>query len=263
MKRLQTLLFAVLVGGITLGGTGVGATAQAALPYTGAEEICVVGGGCGSGGGVFERNGRYYMMTVAHITTPAAFGADVYAYHPEFRHVGKLAYRSTAKDIALIDMGTTTPSAKLRVANYDNYVTPPGYVVPSVATISSVPQGADWAYYNSICTTGWSASSTSIRTKCGFADNTFSGDCSTSTCGIRSYSGAIAASVDAGASGSVVWQPKPDGTVRLLGFMSNCVGAAPCSAALFRPVYLFANHNWSITETAPGYAAGVGGQVKL
>ncbi len=241
-----------------------GSTAQAMpLAYTGAEEICITGGGCGSGGGVFERSGRYYMMTVAHITTPAALGSDVYAYHPGFRYVGKVTYRSTDKDIAMIDMGTTRPDPSLRVASGSSYMTPPGYSIPGVADISSVPASPDWAYYNTICTTGWSASGSDIKTKCGWADNSVGGwdGCTSYWCGIRAYSGSIAASADAGASGSVVWQPQSDGRVRLLGFMSNCSGAAPCSAAFFRPVYLFTNYNWTIAETASGYPVGIGGNV--
>jgi|GEM_PF-2266557 len=261
MRRIKLAIIGVFALGIALIAQTM--PAQASGTYTGAEEICTTGGGCGSAGGVLQRNGHYYMMTVAHITTPAALGSDVYAYHPTFHYVGKLAYRSTTKDLALIDMGTSIPGAKLRISDATTFTTPPGYVIPSVAQIASVPTGADWAYYNSICTTGWSSGSTAIKTKCGYADNTISGDCNTDTCGIQAYSGYIGAANDTGASGSPVWQPKPDGTVRLLGFMSNCIQTLPCSAALFRPVYLFPTYNWSTAETLAGYPTGAGGQILL
>jgi len=165
----------------------------------------------------------------------------------------------------MIDMGTTRPDPSLRVANVDSYMTPPGFAVPGVADISSVPNGPDWAYYNTICTTGWSSDGgiSDIKTKCGWADNTVGGQdtCATNWCGIRAYSGNIIAAVDAGASGSTVWQPKSDGTIRLLGFISNCSVTIPCSAGYFRPIYLFATYNWAASETAPGYPTGVGGQV--
>jgi hypothetical protein len=258
MRSVLSVLSVLAAVAMTVGITS---PASADPAYTGAEEICVVDGGCGTAGGVLLRGGRYYMMTVAHITNPAPLGRDVYAYHPYFHYVGKLAYRSTAKDIAMIDMGTTRPDPSLRVANESSFMTPPGWAVPGVTDISAVPAGPDWAYYNSICTTGWSWDATAIKTTCGYADNSVGGwDCATQKCGIVAYSGNIAAG-NTGASGSAVWQPQADGRVRLLGFISDCWATIPCSSALFRPIYLFNSYNWSTTETLAGYPLGAGGQV--
>lgn len=245
-----------LLGALALVAASLCAPAPAAAThdgypstFTGAEYLSGTGTN-GTGGGLLERGGRYYMMTVAHVT--GALGTDVVT---NSRHIGTVAYRSTAKDIALIDMGTARPDPSLRIRDNVNGI-------PVVWNVVGNGGDKDWAQGSQLCTSGWTtvpSGAWELVQKCGYANHTLTPtSCASSLCAITGYSGGyIAAAPDAGWSGSVVWQATTTGNLKFMGIVKNCLsGSPPCTSAGFVPAYVFVFHAWTAAETLTGYPTG-------
>jgi hypothetical protein len=140
MRRIRTALaFAAIVLAFGVQSAQPAEAAVPPVPYTGSVNIDYLNNG--SAGGVLQRGDRYYLMTVAHIAGP------LYTQHsvvkPGTYPLGGTAYNASSgsapEDIALIELGTTRPSPRMRVCNAVSCPTPPGYTVPQVATIESTP----------------------------------------------------------------------------------------------------------------------------
>lgn len=240
------------------------ATAAAAavppVPYTGSIYIDY-----GSAGGVLLRNGVYYLMTVGHVA------GNLYTQHsalkPSSYPLGGTAYSAyyagnSREDIALIELGTNRPNPHLRVCNRAQCPTPPGYTIPQIATIDNVPTGADLPYGRIICFSGWSTVTETNYGgyRCGIADNQNDQSCAY-YCGITNINGPNASMVDNGDSGGPVWQPLPNGHVRLLGFISLAFGPYPYQHAGYQPIWHYWTHNWTTDQSCDYCSKGPGGSV--
>jgi len=261
--RTIALLFAA---SLLLSSATLAQPADAAVPpvpYTGSVNIDYVNNG--SAGGVLYRNGYYYLMTVGHIAN------GLYTQHwvvkPGNYPLGGTAYNgnlgaSNVRDIALIELGTSRPNPRLRICNQAQCPTPPGYTIPQIATIDSVPTGPDLPYGKIICHSGWSASTDSQYGgyRCGIADNTGDPSCAF-RCGITNINGPSASMADGGDSGGPVWQPLPNGHVRLLGFMHSVSGSYPHQRAYYQPVWRYTTQQWTAAQSCAYCLQGAGGVI--
>ncbi len=259
-----------LVAGIVLALVAVSAPARAAVPpvpYTGSVTLDNVNNG--GGGGVLYRGGRYYMITVGHIANalytqhsvvqPGTYPLGGTAYNANETFGGK----ANSEDIALIELGTTRPNPRLRVCESAGCPTPPGYTVPQVAVIDSVPTSADLPYGRVICHSGRSAATLAAGGyRCGFANNALprwtDASC-TAYCGISTINGAPI--IDGGDSGGPVWQPLPNGHIRLLGHLAKSLGRTPARHGLFIPIWHTVDHVWTAPQSCNYCPLGRGGRV--
>ena len=263
MRRIRTALaFAAIVLAFGVQSAQPAEAAVPPVPYTGSVNIDYLNNG--SAGGVLQRGDRYYLMTVAHIAGP------LYTQHwvvkPGNYPLGGTAYNansgSAPKDIALIELGTTRPSPRMRVCNAASCPTPPGYTVPQVATIESTPTSADLPYGKIICHSSWSSATDSEYGgyRCGIADNAGDYAC-TQVCGMTNINGPGKSIADGGDSGGPVWQPLPSGGIRLLGFVSNTVGPYPYQRLWYRPIWHYTTYNWTAAQSCSYCTTGPGGVV--